>query len=171
VVIRHLGIPTVTTPMGVMSDIGMPVGLTFAGRSYEDTNLLSFAWAFDDQRNRRLAPSRTPEIPAAEWTKGSGGAESQVALLVTAKAGPAVDGWVSILVEIETNAAEVSVSVNGASQTAQPTATGYNVEAKVQATEHTRMHSEWRGGYGSVVVVLARTGTAVVGDYQIVCGV
>ena len=29
--IRHLGIPTVTVPMGTMADIGMPVGLTFAG--------------------------------------------------------------------------------------------------------------------------------------------
>ena len=29
---RHLGIPTVTVPMGIMADIAMPVGLTFAGR-------------------------------------------------------------------------------------------------------------------------------------------
>lgn len=27
-VLRHLAIPTVTVPMGIMSDIGMPVGLT-----------------------------------------------------------------------------------------------------------------------------------------------
>src|SRR5690606_36485275 len=33
--IRHLGVPTVTAPMGVMADIGMPVGLTFAGRAYD----------------------------------------------------------------------------------------------------------------------------------------
>ncbi|MGL4711492.1 MAG: amidase, partial [Shewanella sp.] len=37
--IRHLGVPTVTVPMGVMADIGMPVGLTFAGRAYDDNNL------------------------------------------------------------------------------------------------------------------------------------
>ncbi|TIX53011.1 MAG: amidase, partial [Mesorhizobium sp.] len=37
---RHLGIPTVTVPMGTMADIGMPVGLTFAGKAYEDTKLL-----------------------------------------------------------------------------------------------------------------------------------
>ncbi|WP_017573181.1 amidase, partial [Nocardiopsis halotolerans] len=30
---RHLGIPTVTVPMGTMADTGMPVGLTFAGRA------------------------------------------------------------------------------------------------------------------------------------------
>ena len=33
--IRHLGVPTVRVPMGAMADIGMPVGLTFAGRAYE----------------------------------------------------------------------------------------------------------------------------------------
>ena len=36
--IRHLGIPTVTVPMGTMADIHMPVGLTFAGRAYCDTD-------------------------------------------------------------------------------------------------------------------------------------
>ena len=39
--IRHLGIPTVTVPMGTMADIGMPVGLTFAGRAYDDVALLT----------------------------------------------------------------------------------------------------------------------------------
>ncbi|WP_230115748.1 amidase, partial [Microbacterium oxydans] len=38
--VRHLGIPTVTVPMGTMSDIEMPIGLTFAGRAYDDTALL-----------------------------------------------------------------------------------------------------------------------------------
>ena len=44
---RHLGIPTVTVPMGTMADIGMPVGLTFAGRAYDDAALLSLAAAFE----------------------------------------------------------------------------------------------------------------------------
>ncbi|KTT28027.1 amidase, partial [Pseudomonas oryzihabitans] len=43
--IRHLGVPTVTVPMGLMADIGMPVGLTFAGRAYDDSNLLRLAAA------------------------------------------------------------------------------------------------------------------------------
>jgi hypothetical protein len=45
--IRHLGVPTVTVPMGVMADIGMPVGLTFAGRAYDDNALLRLASAFE----------------------------------------------------------------------------------------------------------------------------
>ncbi len=59
---RHLGIPTVTVPMGTMSDIGMPVGLTFAGRAYDDTALLALAAAFEATGERRTAPPRTPRL-------------------------------------------------------------------------------------------------------------
>lgn len=60
--IRHLGIPTVTVPMGTMGDIGMPVGLTIAGRAYDDADLLGWASAFEALRHRRTAPPRTPEL-------------------------------------------------------------------------------------------------------------
>lgn len=60
--IRHLGIPTVTVPMGTMADIGMPVGLTFAGGAYSDTELLRLATAFERIRPRRTVPPRTPEL-------------------------------------------------------------------------------------------------------------
>ena len=59
---RHLGIPTVTVPMGIMADIGMPVGLTFAGHAYDDTRLLSFAAAFEATGSRRIPPPRTPPL-------------------------------------------------------------------------------------------------------------
>ena len=60
--IRHLGIPTVTVPMGTMADIGMPVGLTFAGRAYDDVALLRYAAALEATRTRRTSPPRTPPI-------------------------------------------------------------------------------------------------------------
>ncbi|MBF4550254.1 amidase [Pseudoclavibacter sp. VKM Ac-2888] len=60
--IRHLGIPTVTVPMGTMADIGMPVGLTFAGRAYDDTALLRLAAAFEATGERRTEPPRTPRL-------------------------------------------------------------------------------------------------------------
>lgn len=60
---RHLGIPTVTVPMGTMSDTGMPVGLTFAGRAYDDAALLSLAAAFEATAPRRTSPPRTPRLP------------------------------------------------------------------------------------------------------------
>jgi amidase len=61
--IRHLGVPTVTVPMGVMADIGMPVGLTFAGRAYDDSALLRLASAFESTGSKRLIPPRTPALP------------------------------------------------------------------------------------------------------------
>ncbi|SHM99005.1 amidase [Pseudomonas asturiensis] len=60
--IRHLGVPTVTVPMGLMADIGMPVGLTFAGRAYDDSNLLRFASAFEAMGSKRVIPRRTPPL-------------------------------------------------------------------------------------------------------------
>ncbi|NUU08142.1 amidase [Leifsonia sp. C5G2] len=60
---RHLGIPTVTVPMGTMPDTGMPVGLTFAGRAYDDNALLALAAAFERLAPRRTAPPRTPPLP------------------------------------------------------------------------------------------------------------
>jgi amidase len=60
--IRHLGVPTVTVPMGIMADIGMPVGLTIAGRAYDDSNLLRFASAFEATGSKRQVPPRTPPL-------------------------------------------------------------------------------------------------------------
>lgn len=59
---RHLGIPTVTVPMGTMADIGMPVGLTIAGRAYDDRALLTLAAAFEATGDRRTPPPRTPPL-------------------------------------------------------------------------------------------------------------
>ena len=56
---RHLGIPTVTVPLGIMADIGMPVGLTFAAAPYRDADLIALAAAFEALRPRRVPPPRT----------------------------------------------------------------------------------------------------------------
>ena len=63
--IRHLGVPTVTVPMGVMTDIGMPVGLTFAGRAYDDSALLKLACAYESTGSKRQIPPRTPPLSKA----------------------------------------------------------------------------------------------------------
>jgi amidase len=61
--IRHLGIPTVTVPMGMMADTSMPAGLTFAGRAYADSDLLAFACAFQDTGAYRSAPDLYTIMP------------------------------------------------------------------------------------------------------------
>ncbi len=60
--IRHVGVPTVTVPMGTMADIGMPVGLTFAGRAGDDVALLGLAQAFEATGGRRTPPPLTPPL-------------------------------------------------------------------------------------------------------------
>lgn len=70
--IRHLGIPTVTVPMGTLVDIGMPVGLTFAGRAYDDNALLGLAAAFEATGRRRTEPPRTPRLISLEFVSNGG---------------------------------------------------------------------------------------------------
>lgn len=60
--IRQLGIPTVSVPMGVMADIGMPVNLTFASKAYDDNNLFRYTYAFEKASKLRQAPKRTPAL-------------------------------------------------------------------------------------------------------------
>lgn len=60
--IRHLGVPTVTVPMGIMPDTGMPAGLTFAGRAWDDAALLALAARFEALGSFRAAPSRVPDL-------------------------------------------------------------------------------------------------------------
>ncbi|KAM0544195.1 hypothetical protein ACHAPJ_011946 [Fusarium lateritium] len=61
--IRQLGVPTVTVTMGAMEDTHMPVGLTFASKAYDDTSLLSYAFAFEQAHlSPRFAPRRTPPL-------------------------------------------------------------------------------------------------------------
>ncbi|PRI10157.1 amidase [Leucobacter massiliensis] len=63
--LRHLGIPTTTVAMGIMEDIGMPVGLTFAGPAYSDPRLLGYAAAFEagEEGSLRRPPASAPALP------------------------------------------------------------------------------------------------------------
>ncbi|MCT2059821.1 MULTISPECIES: amidase [Dietzia] len=63
-VIRHLGIPTVTVPMGFMAISQMPVGLTFAGAAYSDDRLLDYAGAYERVSSRREPAFLTPTLPS-----------------------------------------------------------------------------------------------------------
>ncbi|EQB57962.1 hypothetical protein CGLO_01842 [Colletotrichum gloeosporioides Cg-14] len=61
-VIRHLGIPTVSVPMGILADKGVPMNLTFAGRAYDDVKLLKWAHAFEAKTQQRLPPPYAPVL-------------------------------------------------------------------------------------------------------------
>ncbi|MCF2573369.1 amidase [Brevibacterium sp. UCMA 11754] len=59
---RHLGIPSVTVPMGTMTDTGIPIGLTISGRGWDDSKLIELAAAFEATGGRREEPPRTPRL-------------------------------------------------------------------------------------------------------------
>lgn len=58
--IRHLGIPTVTIPMGILEDLRMPIGLTLASQAHQDVKLLQLAAAMEPLLPERVPPHRTP---------------------------------------------------------------------------------------------------------------
>jgi amidase len=58
--LRPLGIPTVQVSMGTVPDAEMPVGVTFAGRAYSDSTLLSSAFAYEQHTRRRTDPVHAP---------------------------------------------------------------------------------------------------------------
>ncbi|ETN42387.1 uncharacterized protein HMPREF1541_01541 [Cyphellophora europaea CBS 101466] len=61
--LRHLGIPSITVPMGMLRDKGMPMGLTILGKAYDDVDILKAGYAFEQRRQGRVAPPRTPTLP------------------------------------------------------------------------------------------------------------
>ncbi|KAF4537685.1 Amidase [Lasiodiplodia theobromae] len=63
--LKHLGVPAVTVPMGVLADKQMPVGITFAGRAYGDNELLRCAYAYERATGRRGTGS-PPLAPGLE---------------------------------------------------------------------------------------------------------
>ncbi|RWN28414.1 amidase [Mesorhizobium sp.] len=160
---RHLGIPTVTVPMGTMADIGMPVGLTFAGKAYDDARLLCLAGDFERPGRRRTCPPRTPELAddvfsarpsdirpndapltatlAAETRRAGGQDEITITLDVHGQIGTEIS---------------VKIHVNGESIRMQRTGARFTGRAVVPASEHERIHSVWRGSYGSIVTAVVR---------------
>ena len=56
-VMRRVGIPSVTVPMGLTKDIGMPVGLTICGPAYSDARLVAYAATLE-----QILPARASAV-------------------------------------------------------------------------------------------------------------
>ena len=56
-----LGFPAITVPAGLTDD-GMPVGLEFLSRAFDDAGLLGYAFAYEQATRHRRAPSTTPPL-------------------------------------------------------------------------------------------------------------
>jgi amidase len=158
-VIRHCGVPTVTVPMGLMEDTGMPVGLTLAGRGYDDAALLSYGFAFEQARPRRVVPARTPALPGDRLRlRDAATAGDPPRLELEATCSPVrPDGTVRIEVRgTAAGAAELQVEVNGEPLALQRDGEGFSAAVDLPFDAHYALHSPWRPAYGSMVTALAR---------------
>lgn len=178
--IRHLGIPTVTTCMGIMEDIRMPVGLTFAGRAYDDNALLSYAYAFEQSRCRRAPPPRTPPLPEERVARGDlpndrRDLATRWRLRWRAHVLPVTnEGCVPLEVQGESGASiqQILVFVNGEAVTVRRRGAHWVARTLLDNRIHYHLHSRWRAPYGSIVVVLEfDVSGAVNAEYQVVGGI
>ena len=87
--IRHLGVPTVSVPMGIRDDIKMPVNLTFAGKAYDDEKLLAYAYAYEQKSKARIMPALTPalETDVLKRAEGSKGMQNRIELTASLEIG------------------------------------------------------------------------------------
>ncbi|WP_202353145.1 amidase [Mesorhizobium sp. 113-1-2] len=160
---RHFGIPTVTVPMGTMADIGMPVGLTFAGKAYDDERLLRMAGDYERATQRRTSPPRTPELAddvfSGRHVQAGHGRLPPLAIALVAETRSSGDqDEIAITLDIaaEAESATVKVHVNGEAVAMQRAGAHFSGSAFVPAAEHKRFHSVWRGSYGSIVTAVVR---------------
>ncbi|OBQ95723.1 amidase [Mesorhizobium sp. AA23] len=176
---RHLGIPTVTVPMGTMADIGMPVGLTFAGKAYDDVALLTMAGGYERATQRRTVPPRTPPLAddVFERSEGTLGRPSEALLMLALTAETIHAGdtdEIAIALEIDAGEAgpdaAVKVHVNGEPVAMQGSANRHTGRAVVPAATHQGFHSVWRRAYGSIVTAIVRLPDRRVGGAYVVTG-
>ena len=149
--IRHLGIPTITVPMGMLADIDMPAGLTFAGRAWDDTALLAYASAFEQTGRYREAPPRTPVLPPLPATDAATPAEADLQLAVTLT--PGTPGRQHLSIRTQSTLPLLWLTVNGKPVTFRQE--GNQATASLDLPENTHAHSEWRAPYGHLVIARA----------------
>jgi Asp-tRNA(Asn)/Glu-tRNA(Gln) amidotransferase A subunit family amidase len=110
--IRHLGVPTVSVPMGVLKGKGMPVNVTFAGKAYRDEELLGYAWALERTAGKRVKPPleglETDGIAKRARETGLGGVGLEVDAFVSQSA---PDGSMYTLI-VRINVADVKSHID-----------------------------------------------------------
>lgn len=159
---RHLGIPTVTVPMGTMSDTGMPVGLTIAGPAYSDTRLVQLGAAIAGLGARRTAPGRTPALPdealfAAPRPAGEGELDVRIDEVVhegdTVRFVASITGAPAVDHAAYVDGVRVDVETEGDRLTGV---------AHIAPDAYGEPVSEWVAPYGPLVVVAVRDAAGAV---------
>jgi amidase len=173
--IRHFGLPTATVLLGTMADLGMPVGVTFAGKAYEDSLVLKCAYAFEQSGSRRKPPARTPALPGEEFgipAEGAGNSHPRGPTPPGKRSseGPKLELWAvvspmaddgTVTITVSGSAAadaavdQITVFVNGDAVPVKRFDDAFTAKLTFDARVHTALHSRWRGPYGSIVMALA----------------
>lgn len=155
--IRHLGIPTVTLPMGLMDDTGMPMGLTLAGRGGGDAALLALAVAVEGLAPPRPAPPRAPDLPLPPHLPPGPPAPPSAGpapgLRVTAR--PAGD-LLHLDIAAEAPLAHLSVAGRAVAHDGRV--------ARLTVARNTHRHSEWAPPHGPLVVALFADGQGAMAE-------
>ena len=63
------GFPHVTVPAGYAFGKGLPIGLSFLGRPWDEPNLLGYAYAFEQGTKARRAPEFLWQVAAKDFVK------------------------------------------------------------------------------------------------------
>jgi amidase len=147
--------------MGMLSDLAMPVGLSFVGRAYDDANLLACAYAYEQLSAGHQAPPRTPALPSEQWPQRDRGRRGSPppTLQLHAELSPVGDdGMVEITVTgtviNSLPLTRVEVAVNGQQQVAVRDGANFGATLRLPFDIHYTLHSRWRGPYGSIVSAL-----------------
>jgi amidase len=161
--IRHLGIPTVTVPMGIMEDARMPVGLTFAGRAYSDNHLLQLATAFEATGRYRSAPSRLAEAPATPAPlEPPRNVDAAIHLEVSAV--PVSDETERLEIRASSEADQLLLTVNGKPVTPARHGNEYLFETTMPRNRY--RHSEWQRPWGHLVVAVDSEGAGAFAETE-----
>ncbi|OJT97706.1 MAG: hypothetical protein BGN83_14095 [Rhizobium sp. 63-7] len=135
----------------------MPAGLTFAGRAWDDANLLGLAAAFEATGTYRQAPPRTAGVletaaaPSAQDT-----ASGNLTLTVSVEAEG--EDRERLLISGETGASAISLTVDGVPVEAAVANGRFRAEHRVAVNRH--RHSEWSAPWGHIVIAVASDGQA-----------
>jgi len=150
--IRHLGIPTISVPLGIMDDTNMPVNLTFAGKAYDDNNLLSYGFAFEMARKSRVQPSLTPALDSdiimtgtSNNTSGEEIAANQLDFVVKSQQKETRDSRTNVQVEgsVSSHAKSLSCYINGEPCDVSWKGEEWSVTATYPVSERDDMWESW----------------------------
>jgi len=165
---RHLGIPTVTIPMGIAEDIGMPFGLTFAGRGWDDTRLLQIA-ADVESPALRHAPPRTPPLEPLSASAVTASTAATLDLTVATSYGNSRVHY-TVTGSAPSPITSATVTINGVPAVISCVDDKFTATGSVASEELTIQHSQWRVPYGTLIVATATGSFGELGAFEIVGG-